>query len=230
MTGAVGPARVDAAAHAFVSALDKPVLAPEDRHHLERVLRLRRGDLVTVSDGAGGWRSCTFGPALSPSGPIEQEPSPTPPITVAFGVLKGDRPELVVQKLTELGVDRVVPMTAARCVVQWDGERARRHTDRLRRVSREAAMQARRAWLPEVDDVRTFADVAAWPGAALADASGDPFSLDRPVVLVGPEGGWAPEEAASGLPTVALGPHVLRAETAAIVAGALLAARRAGCV
>jgi 16S rRNA (uracil1498-N3)-methyltransferase len=230
VTGGVGPARVGAAAHAFVSTLDKPVLAPEDRHHLERVLRLRRGDLVTVSDGAGGWRPCTFGPALSPSGPIEREPSPTPPITVAFGVLKGDRPELVVQKLTELGVDRVVPMATARCVVQWEGERAARHTDRLRRVSREAAMQARRAWLPKVDDVRAFAEVAAWPGAVLAEGEGDPVSLDRPVVLVGPEGGWAPEESAAGLPKVALGPHVLRAETAAIVAGALLSARRAGCV
>jgi 16S rRNA (uracil1498-N3)-methyltransferase len=230
VTGGVGPARVGAAAHAFVSALDKPVLAPEDRHHLERVLRLRRGDLVTVSDGAGGWRPCTFGPVLSPHGPIEREPTPTPPITVAFGVLKGDRPELVVQKLTELGVDRVVPMTTARCVVLWEGERARRHTDRLRRVSREAAMQARRAWLPTVDAVRPFAEVAAWPGAVLAEGDGEPVSLDRPVVLVGPEGGWAPEEAAAELPKVALGPHVLRAETAAIVAGALLSARRAGCV
>jgi 16S rRNA (uracil1498-N3)-methyltransferase len=230
VTGGVGPARVGAAAHAFVSALDKPVLAPEDRHHLERVLRLRRGDLVTVSDGAGGWRPCMFGPVLSPSGPIEREPSPRPPITVAFGVLKGDRPELVVQKLTELGVDRVVPMTTARCVVQWEGERARRHTDRLRRVSREAAMQARRAWLPKVDEVRPFAEVAAWLGAVLAERDGEPVSLDRPVVLVGPEGGWAPEESAAELPKVALGPHVLRAETAAIVAGALLSARRAGCV
>lgn len=230
MTGGVGPARVGAAAHAFVAALDNPVLAPEDRHHLERVLRLRRGDLVTVSDGAGGWRPCTFGTALAPAGPIEHEPSPRPTITVAFGVLKGDRPELVVQKLTELGVDRVVPMTTAHGVVQWEGERARRHTDRLRRVSREAAMQARRAWLPEVDDVRPFAEVAAWPGATLADSDGAPVSLDRPVVLVGPEGGWAPEERAAGLPSVTLGPHVLRAETAAIVAGALLCARRSGSV
>src|SRR5438874_13471201 len=116
MTRGVGPARVGAAAHAFVPTLDKPVLAPEDRHHLERVLRLKRGDLVTVSDGAGGWRPCAFGAALAPAGPVQHEPAPSPPITVAFGVLKGERPELVVQKLTEIGVDRVVPMTTARCV------------------------------------------------------------------------------------------------------------------
>jgi 16S rRNA (uracil1498-N3)-methyltransferase len=228
--GGVGPARVGAVAHAFVSTLDKPVLTPEDRHHLERVLRLRRGDLVTVSDGLGGWRPCTFGPVLEPTSHIEHEPAPTPTITVAFGVLKGERPELVVQKLTELGVDRVVPMTTARCVVQWEGEKARRHAERLRRVSREAAMQARRAWLPEVDDVRPFAEVASWAGAAMADGDGEPLTLHRPLVLVGPEGGWSSEEAAAGLPTVTLGPHVLRAETAAIAAGALLAARRAGCL
>ena len=230
MTGRVGPQRVGAAAHAFVPALDNPVLAPEDRHHLERVLRLRRGDLVTVSDGAGGWRPCVFGAALRPAGAVEHEPAPTPAITVAFGVMKGERPELVVQKLTELGVDRVVPMATARCVVLWDGERGRRHAERLRRVSREAAMQARRAWLPKVDDVRPFAEVASWEGAALAEGSGAAVSLERPLVLVGPEGGWAPEETGAGLPTVSLGPHVLRAETAAIVAGALLTARRAGCV
>ena len=87
-------------------------------------------------------------------------------------------------------------------------------------------MQSRRAFLPEVDDVRSFAEVAALPGAALADAGGDPPSLARPTVLVGPEGGWSDEERAAGLPAVALGPHVLRAETAAIVAGALVVALR----
>src|SRR5262249_31319773 len=104
-----------------------------------------------------------------------------------------------------------------------------RRVERLRRVSREAAMQARRAWLPEIEEVQSFAEVASWDGVALADSEGDAVSLDRPTVLVGPEGGWSPEEA-EALPKVALGPHVLRAETAAIVAGALLAARRAGCV
>jgi 16S rRNA (uracil1498-N3)-methyltransferase len=225
-----GPARVGAAAHAFVPTLDRPVLAPEDRHHFERVLRLRRGDLVTVSDGMGGWMPCTFGPTLSPAGPVQREPVPTPTITVAFGILKGERPELVVQKLTELGVDRVVPMTTARCVVHWEGERARRHAERLRRVAREASMQARRARLPEVDDVRPFEEVAKWEGAVMADGEGQPVTLEHPVVLVGPEGGWAPEESGLGLATVTLGPHVLRAETASIVAGALLAARRAGSV
>jgi len=135
-----------------------------------------------------------------------------------------------VQKLTELGVDRIVPFAAARSVARWDGDRAERHVARLRKVAREAAMQCRRAHLPVVDDVVDFATAAAIPGACLADAGGAPPSLDRAVVLVGPEGGWSDEERSAGLPTVGLGAHVLRAETAALTAGALLGALRAGLV
>jgi 16S rRNA (uracil1498-N3)-methyltransferase len=225
-----GPGSVGAAAHAFVRDLDAPVLAAEDRHHLERVLRLRRGEQVTVSDGAGGWRACSFGSELQPEGDVTHDPAPSPPITVAFALLKGERPELVVQKLTELGVDRIAPMVTARCIVQWSATQSERHGERLRRIAREAAMQSRRSWLPTVEEVRPFAEVAAGTHSVLADAGGGPVSLERPVVLVGPEGGWAPEEAACGLPTVALGPHVLRAETASIAAATLLVAKRASLV
>ena len=91
-------------------------------------------------------------------------------------------------------------------------------------------MQSRRAWLPVVDAVTPFSAVAAEAGAALAHPGGGPPALDRPVVLVGPEGGWDERELATGLPLVGLGPSVLRAETAAVVAGALLCALRAGVV
>ena len=91
-------------------------------------------------------------------------------------------------------------------------------------------MQCRRSWLPTVDAVQSFATVASAPDAVLADDGGGPVDLQRPVVLVGPEGGWTPEEAACGRPTVGLGPHVLRSETAAIAAGALFIAKRAGLV
>ena len=217
------------AAHAFVSDLDRPELAPDDRHHLERVLRLRPGEELTISDGAGGWRRCRFGLPLEPVGEVRREERMHPEITVAFALTKGERPEWAVQKLTELGVDRIAPFAAARSVVRWDDARAARHVERLRRVAREAAVQSRRAWLPVVDELTTFAAAAA-PPAALAERGGAPPSLAHPVVLVGPEGGWAPEELAVGLPTVGLGPQVLRAETAAVAAGALLCALRAGVV
>lgn len=216
-------------AHAFVADLVRPELDPYDRHHLERVLRLRPGDALSVSDGAGGWRLCRFGPALEPAGEIATDPRPAPPLTVAFALVKGERPEWAVQKLTELGVDRIVAFAAARSVVRWDAERAARQTERLRRVAREAAAQSRRTWLPEVEGVVPFDVVVSEPGAALADREGDPPWLATGPVLVGPEGGWADVEH-SAAPRMALGPHVLRAETAAVTVGALLAALRAGLV
>jgi 16S rRNA (uracil1498-N3)-methyltransferase len=216
----------------FVSDLGQPVLTDGDRHHLDRVLRVRTGDLLVASDGSGGHRSCRFvsSDELEPAGPVERDPPPEPMLTVAFAVPKGERPELVVQKLTELGVDRIVPFTADRSVVRWDPERAARHVERLRRVAHEAAMQCHRTWLPTVDELRTFREVAMLAGATLADIGGGSPTLDRPVVLIGPEGGWSPEEVGIGLPTVRLGGHVLRAETAAIAAATALGLLRGGLV
>jgi len=220
----------EAAAHAFVADLDAPALSPDDRHHLERVLRLRPGEDITVSDGAGRWRPCRFGAALEPTGEFHDSGPQTPPVTIAVALTKGERLDWAVQKLTEVGVDRIVPFAAARSVVRWDAGRAAHHVERLRRIARQAAMQSRRTWLPRVDDLAAFADVASGPGTALAEPGGESPSLERPVVLVGPEGGWAPEEATATLPRVALGPTVLRTETAAVTAGALLCALRAGLV
>jgi 16S rRNA (uracil1498-N3)-methyltransferase len=216
----------------FVEDVDSPTLAPDDRHHLERVLRVRPGDPVCVSDGAGRWREGTLAGAgaVEPVAEVEVAARAEPSITIAFALTKGERPELVVQKLTELGIDRIVPFTAARSVVRWAVPRAAGNVERLRRVAREAAMQCRRSWLPEVADVATFADVAALPAAAMADVGGGPPTLERPSVLVGPEGGWTDEERASGLPPIGLGPHVLRAETAAIAAASVLGALRARLV
>jgi len=138
----------------------------------------------------------------------------------------------VVQKLTEAGVDRIVVLDSLRAVVRWEGERRARAVERLRRVAREAAAQSRRAWLPEVvgaadlDELRSR--LAPVP-LALAELGGDPPSVRAPAVAVGPEGGWEASEVA-GQPMVGLGPHVLRAETAAVAAGLLLCALREGVV
>ena len=208
------------------------MLEEDDRHHLERVLRLRPGDEVTVADGRGAWRRCALGHGgrLEPLGDVAHEPRPEPAVTIAFAVTKGERPELAVQKLTELGVDRIVAFHAHRSVARWEGERAERHLDRLRRVAREAAVQSRRSWLPEVAPLAALPALLAGPGVALADPRGAPPSLDHPTVVVGPEGGFTDGERALAAATVRLGPHVLRAETAAITAGALLVAIRAGLV
>ena len=213
-------------AHAFVTDLDALELTDDDHHHLARVLRLRPGDELTVSDGAGRWRRCRFGAPLEPIGAIERDDALQPELTIAFALVKGERPEWVVQKLTEVGVDRIVPFIAERSVVHWDEAKAARNHTRLVTVAREAAMQSRRTWLPTVEPVAVFDDLAGRTGAALTDRGGDPPSLRHPVLLVGPEGGWSERERGAELPAVGLGPTVLRAETAAIVAGAALSGLR----
>jgi 16S rRNA (uracil1498-N3)-methyltransferase len=212
----------------FVDDLADPVLDAHDEHHLRRVLRVRDGDDVTIADGAGRWCRAFFGERVRVSSDVQVEPDPVPPVTIAFALVKGDRPEYVVQKLTELGVDRIAPFVAARSVVRWDDAKAERNVERLRKVAREAAMQCRRARLPVVDRVAQFRDLHALGPLSLADFDGDPPTLERPVVAIGPEGGWTDDERAAVSSRVVLSAHVLRAETAAVTAAALLGALRNG--
>jgi 16S rRNA (uracil1498-N3)-methyltransferase len=221
----------DAAAQVFVEDLDVPVLDPADAHHLGRVLRLRAGERVCAADGSGRWRPTVWTAAGdleavgAVAGPVDP---PGDPVTIAFAPPKGDRPELVVQKLTELGVDRVVVLTTDRSVVRWRDERAQRHLERLRRVAREAAQQCRRLTLPAIESGDLAAMLAA--GAALADQGGDRVGPADTTVAIGPEGGWSDGERAAaelaGARRVALAGHMLRAETAAIAAAVLLSAHR----
>lgn len=183
-----------------------------------------------MSDGAGGVRRCRFGPELEPVGEVERVARAAPPVTVAFAVVKGQRPEWAVQKLTEVGVDRIVPLVTARSVVRWPPGEAGGQVARLRRVAREAAMQSRRVWLPTVAGVTPFAALIGGAGVALAHPGAGPPALAHPLVLIGPEGGWDDAELAAAPALVGLGPSVLRTETAALVAGTLLCALRAGVV
>jgi 16S rRNA (uracil1498-N3)-methyltransferase len=241
------------AAHVFVDELvdlDGEVVAlqDEDAHHLFRVRRLQAGERVSAGDGAGRWRPCMVvsrgvgrsggsggsfrsggSLVLAAAGPVVTEPQPEPPITVGFAVVKGERPESVVQKLTEAGADRIIPLLTDRSVVQWSDSEAARHAVKLERVAREASMQCRRAWLPQVSPMTRFAEVVAEFGSgglALAAADGAAPSLAYPAVLVGPEGGWSDTELSLGLPRVTLGELVYRSETAAVVAAGLLGGLR----
>jgi 16S rRNA (uracil1498-N3)-methyltransferase len=244
--GARHPASVGAAAMVYVADLDRPVPADDDAHHLVRVLRLRPGEPVVAGDGRGGWRLCRYrgtgrgsspGPGqdlLEGDGPVTFVPPTTPVVTVGFVPVKGDRPDWVVQKLTEAGVDRIAVLRSARAVVRWDGDRGLRALDRLRRVAREAAAQSRAPWLPDVVGVLDLAGLAALVAPsplALAHPGGDPPSVAMPAMAVGPEGGWDDSELApGGFPVVGLGPGILRAETAAVASGLLLCALRNGLV
>src|SRR5207248_10476150 len=97
-----GSVELHAAAHVFVADLDALELDADDAHHLSRSLRLRPGELVTAADGAGRWRRCTWtGAGLEADGTVAFDQRPAPALTVAFAIPKGDRPEWIVQKLTE---------------------------------------------------------------------------------------------------------------------------------
>ena len=212
--------------HVLVPSVDSPEVGADDRHHLDRVLRLRPGDPLTVGDGAGRWRPCRWGDAVEPTGEPVRVAPPEPRLGVAFALIKGGRPELVVQKLVELGIDDIRPFAADRSVVRWDEAKAAKNHERLARVAREAVMQSRRAWLPTVHPVVTLGDIASLPGVARADLGGEPLSAVTTTIVVGPEGGWTEAERSIELPTVSLSDAVLRAETASIAAATLLAAQR----
>lgn len=214
--------------HVLVDDVERPRLGPTARHHLARVRRLQPGDALSVTDGRGHWRWCGFGEEVEVRGEVHADPAPDPPLTVGFALVKGQRPELVVQKLTEIGIDEIVPFVAERSVVKWDGEKAARHHERLLVIANEAAEQSRRTWFPIVRTVVPFDEAVALPGAVQCDVGGAPLTAEHTTVLIGPEGGWSPAERRPG--AVGLGATVLRAETAAIAVAALQVALRDGRV
>lgn len=214
-----------AAAHVVVADVDFPSVDEASDHHVRRVLRVRPGDVVTVTDGVGGWRVCRLtGDGLEPDGDPVVEPEPPDPVTIAFAIPKLDRPEWIVQKLTELGVDRIVLLHAERSVVRWDDSRAAKHLAKLRRVALEAVQQSRRVRTPVIDGPMPAARIL--PTARAAEPGSAPIvSTDR-VIAIGPEGGWSDDELAVAAGTVGLGPTVLRVETATLVAATRALAHR----
>jgi 16S rRNA (uracil1498-N3)-methyltransferase len=222
----VNPALRGAAAHVFVESLAAPQLDAADEHHLRRVLRIRSSDAITVSDGAGSWAAAGLSAAgLLLESPVVAEPQPARSVVLS-AIPKGDRLEWMVQKLTELGATTIGFVDCARSVVRWDPDRAERQLVRLRTIARQAAMQSRRVWLPDVGHIGAFADAARAANTALADPDGVPqIPPGRDTIIVGPEGGFTPEEMALNAARVALSPHVLRIETAAVVAAVMLTLR-----
>ena len=209
------------AGHVLVADVDVPVADAPTTHHLGRVLRLRDGAVVTVTDGAGRWRTCRWADGLQPDGDVIVEPRPAE-VTVAVAPPKGDRLDWLVQKVTEVGVTRLVLLVAERSVVRWDGDRADRQLDRLRRIASEAAAQSRRVWLPELCGPVPAAEVLV--STAVAEPGGRPVGGGDRSIAIGPEGGWAPSELALAADRVSLGANVLRVETAAVVAATLMVA------
>ena len=195
-----------------------------EAHHLARVLRLRPGAILEAIGGGGRVLSVRL-EALEPGaawGTVVGEAraageSPCA-ITLAQAMLKGERMTWLIQKATELGVARIVPMETARVVARPAGDRADARRARWERVAREAVKQCGRAVTPPIGAPRGFEEL-------LAEAAGAAGRPRRVLLLVGPEGGFTPDEVAraerSGVRIVGLGPRTLRAESAGIVAVAL---------
>jgi 16S rRNA (uracil1498-N3)-methyltransferase len=169
-------------------------------------------------------------------------PPAQPRLVVAQALPKGDRGELAVELMTEIGVDVVLPWAADRSITRWQGERGDKALGKWRATAREAAKQSRRAWLPDVTALATTAALAARvPETALAivleaDASVKLHEVSLPLsgdilLLVGPEGGISPAERGAlrdaGALEARLGPTVLRTSTAGAVAAAILLSRTA---
>jgi 16S rRNA (uracil1498-N3)-methyltransferase len=193
-------------------------------HHVFRVLRLREGESVTVTDGAGRWRPTVVvgRDTLEPDGPVEHEDPHDPPITIGAAIPKGDRIDVLVQKVTEIGADRVVLLHADRSIVRWEDDRARRNVARLQRIADEACRQSRRVWRLTVDG--PVESSAILPRAVIAEPGCRDLTLRDGFVAIGPEGGWTDRELSLAFDSVGLGPGILRTETAAIVATTLCVA------
>lgn len=217
----------------------------DEAHHAVAVRRLREGESVVLTDGLGtsitGEVATTGKRVFSVRvGTVDQDPRPDPAITVVQALPKGERGELAVEVLTEVGVDRIVPWAASRSVAVWKGERAVKSHAKWQATAREAAKQSRRSWLPTVSPLVSTADLTSVIAEAdlavvLHEDATTPLSAvevpasGRIVVVVGPEGGIAPEELAdlidAGAQSVRLGAEVLRTSTAGVVAVAALLAR-----
>lgn len=213
-------------------------LVGDEARHLVRVLRAKPGDEVVVFAGTGcEWPARVAGITRDTVdlelGPARADPPVAAPLTLAVALPKGDRQKWLVEKLTELGIARLVPLATARGVAEaTDAAR-----DRLRRAVIEACKQCGRNTLLEITAPVTprqlVAGVAPPTRLVLAAPAGPPLitaTADPVVGLVGPEGGFTPEElavfAAAGAVPARLAPHVLRVETAAVALAAALQAAR----
>ena len=217
-------------------------------HHLRESLRLHPGEALTVTDDQGiRYRTevveVTTRQLLSRILDTVTAPAKTgPTLVLGQALLKGEKMDWVIQKATELGVDRIIPIDASRSVVKLRADRAEHQLARWQRIALEAAQQSERWSVPKIEEPATLSQLATGGGTStniiLAERSNGASlqsialptrSDDTLLLLIGPEGGWNEEELklsqTDGYTAVTLGPRILRAETAAIAAISILQAR-----
>lgn len=220
---------------------DRIVVRGEDAHHMTRVLRMRAGESVVVCvPGTGTVYETTFvtgGDEVTLSIVSEKRADTEPPYeaVVYQALCKGDKMETVIQKAVETGATRIVPVITSRATVKWDEKDGGRKIERWQKIASEAAKQCGRGRIPTVSAPMRFPEVigeiASWElplfcyegdgvvplSQCLREYDGVPRRI---AIVIGPEGGFAPEEAAlakeAGVRVCGLGKRILRTETAAV--------------
>lgn len=218
-------------------------------HHLRDSLRLHQGDVLSLNDGCGTRYRVEVTQVTSQaidSRILHQEQAPVrkaSPLVLGQALIKGDKMDWVIQKATELGVETLIPLHSTHSVIKLNQERLAHQRARWERIARDAAQQSERWTIPTIADPLDLAQICRQYASApvkgiLAERSSGPSLATLPlpqgsqhpiVLLVGPEGGWAPDELKfaeeQGFLPLTLGPRILRAETAALAALSILQSR-----
>ncbi|WEG14224.1 16S rRNA (uracil(1498)-N(3))-methyltransferase [Pullulanibacillus sp. KACC 23026] len=224
---------------------DQVTIKAEDAHHIMNVMRMKEGDKIEVCDESNHAYVCQIEANQNLQviakliQPIEESTELPIRVTIAQGLPKGDKFELIVQKATELGVTAVLPFASERSIVKWDqGQKVQKKLERLRKIAKEAAEQSHRASLPTIEEpvnlkglislkeAYTHKLVAFEESAKRGERHGFANLLDtiKPgeslLVVIGPEGGLSSNEVneltQNGFSCAGLGPRILRTETASL--------------
>lgn len=214
----------------------------DEHHHITRVMRYEEGDQVIACDGQGRVvlvelfsfsKDEVVGTIIEELQEVRELPVK---ITLAQGLAKGEKMDLIVQKATELGVSKIIPFTSSRTIVKLNDKKESNRLSRWYKIAKEAAEQSHRSFIPQIADVHSYAQLLnigqEYDFAFIAyEQEGDQTLHhylqsvqvgSNILVVIGPEGGFAKEEVASavqkGFHSISLGRRILRTETAGIVA------------
>lgn len=221
-------------------------LSAAESHHIKNVLRLKKNDGIIICDRAGAQYAGQIDSLDDQCGVkilslLKSIAEPSLKLTLCQCLPKGDKLELIIQKCTELGISRIIPVASSRCVSRPDNKDAEKKTARWQKIAAEASKQCGRSVIPEIARI-TPLHALTLPGRRLfAYELENAVSLtDKPLkneqeasLLIGPEGGFETAEAErliqNGWEPVSLGPRILRTETASIAAVSIIMAL-AGCM
>ena len=226
---------------------DSPIITGDDAFHIRNVLRLKPGDGIELIDGTG--LECDARIVEMSAGKVHvsilgrrfPEYQSTPRLIIAQAVLKDNKPDGIIRQITELGIHEWVPFTAHRSVPVLNAQRISSRKDRWEKIAIEALKQCRRSNLFKISDLLTFDAMLAYgrnsdiklifwedesPSRPFELPDGNTVSVRRVMAVIGPEGGFTPDEIAAaracGYSTVSLGPRILKADTATIAVSTLL--------